>query len=94
MHANYPHLFQPFQVKGITFRNRIFSAPNQMCNFDANGLPTGTDYSAEALAEAALSDKKRAGGDITLVVPRAPTSMASGTRPPSGGCSTTRCTQG
>ena len=35
-----------------------------------NGLPTGTDYSAEALAEAALSDKKRAGGDITLVVPR------------------------
>ena len=24
----------------------------------------------EALAEAALSDKKRAGGDITLVVPR------------------------
>ena len=35
-----------------------------------NGLPTGTDYSAEALAEAALSDKKRAGGDITLVVPQ------------------------
>ena len=36
-----------------------------------NGLPTGTDFPAEALAEAALSDKKRAGGDITLVVPRA-----------------------
>ena len=35
-----------------------------------NGLPTGTDFSAEALAEAALSDKKRAGGDITLVIPR------------------------
>ena len=36
-----------------------------------NGLPTGTDFSAESLAEAALSDKKRAGGEITLVIPRA-----------------------
>ena len=35
-----------------------------------NGLPTGTDFPAEALAEAALSDKKRAGGSITLVIPR------------------------
>ena len=35
-----------------------------------NGLPTGTDYAAESLAEAALSDKKRSGGTITLVVPR------------------------
>ena len=35
-----------------------------------NGLPTGAEYSAEALAEAALADKKRAGGDITLVIPQ------------------------
>lgn len=35
-----------------------------------NGLPTGTDYTAEALARAALSDKKRAGDTITVVVPR------------------------
>ena len=35
-----------------------------------NGLPAGTGFSAESLAEAALSDKKRAGGDITLVIPR------------------------
>lgn len=35
-----------------------------------NGLPIDTAFSAEALAEAALSDKKRAGGSITLVVPR------------------------
>ena len=35
-----------------------------------NGLPTSTDYSAEALAEAALADKKRSGGDITLVIPK------------------------
>ena len=36
-----------------------------------NGLPTTTEFSAEALANAALSDKKRAGGQMTLVVPRA-----------------------
>ncbi len=35
-----------------------------------NNLPTTSGYSPEALAEAALSDKKRAGGRITLVVPR------------------------
>ena len=35
-----------------------------------NGLPTGTDYTAEALAQAALSDTKRAGDTITVVVPR------------------------
>ncbi len=33
-------------------------------------LPTTTDFSAEDLAEAALSDKKRAGDTITLVIPR------------------------
>lgn len=35
-----------------------------------NGLPTGTDFSAEDLAHAASADKKRAGGDITLVIPK------------------------
>lgn len=35
------------------------------------GLPTETDFSADALANAALSDKKRAGDTLTLVVPRA-----------------------
>ena len=35
-----------------------------------NGLPVSTGFSAEALAEAALSDKKRAGGEITLVIPQ------------------------
>lgn len=34
------------------------------------GLPVSTDFSAAELAEAALSDKKRTGGDITLVLPR------------------------
>ena len=35
-----------------------------------NDLPTGTDFSAQDLARAALSDKKRAGDTITIVVPR------------------------
>ena len=35
-----------------------------------NGLPTGTEYSPAALARAALSDKKRRGGEIALVIPR------------------------
>ena len=35
------------------------------------GLPTACPYAADALASAALSDKKRAGGSITLVVPHA-----------------------
>lgn len=37
----------------------------------ANGLPTRCDYGAEALAAAALNDKKRAGDEITLVLPEA-----------------------
>lgn len=36
----------------------------------ACGLPTRSPYSAEQLYEAALSDKKRQGGKITLIVPR------------------------
>ena len=35
-----------------------------------NNLPTTTEFSPDALANAALLDKKRAGGVITLVVPR------------------------
>ncbi|MBQ2954847.1 MAG: 3-dehydroquinate synthase [Clostridia bacterium] len=36
----------------------------------AYGLPTKTDYSPEELARVALVDKKRRGGEITLVVPK------------------------
>ncbi len=34
-----------------------------------SGLPVRTAYPADALAEAALADKKRRGGEITLVIP-------------------------
>ena len=37
--------------------------------FEKFGLPTHTTFSAESLADAALSDKKRQGQTITLVVP-------------------------
>ena len=36
---------------------------------EKHGLPTETDFSAEQLIDAALSDKKRTGGSITLVLP-------------------------
>lgn len=46
-------------------RNRIQAV------LDAFGLPTETDYSSEALYNAALSDKKRAGGTVNLILPTA-----------------------
>ncbi|MCD8116680.1 MAG: hypothetical protein LUE21_06145 [Oscillospiraceae bacterium] len=39
MNKYYPHLFESFSVKGLTFRNRIFSAPNMICMMDENGFP-------------------------------------------------------
>jgi len=39
MNAYYPHLFETFSVKGLTFRNRLFSAPNMICQMDENGYP-------------------------------------------------------
>ena len=35
-----------------------------------NNLPIGTDYTPDELTQAALRDKKRAGSDITLIVPQ------------------------
>ncbi|MBE6974525.1 MAG: FAD-dependent oxidoreductase [Ruminococcaceae bacterium] len=39
MNKFYPHLFESFSVKGLTFRNRIFSAPNMICQMDEQGYP-------------------------------------------------------
>lgn len=36
---------------------------------EKTGLPTSTEYTAEEIFEAVLSDKKRSGGSITLVIP-------------------------
>jgi 3-dehydroquinate synthase len=45
--------------------------PQVIAALEANGLPTDAPYPAAALAEAALGDKKRAGGTLTLVLPKA-----------------------
>lgn len=37
---------------------------------EAFGLPTTTEFSAKALAQAAFSDKKRAGDTVNLVIPK------------------------
>ena len=39
MNKYFPHLFETFSVKGLTFRNRLFSAPNMICQMDENGYP-------------------------------------------------------
>ena len=38
---------------------------------EAFGLPTSCDYSADELLEVTLSDKKRSGNGVNLIVPRA-----------------------
>ena len=37
---------------------------------EKNALPVSAEYAPEALAEAALADKKRSGENITLVIPK------------------------
>ena len=37
--SRYPHLFQPLRVKGLTFKNRIMSAPNMLFQ-TVDGQPT------------------------------------------------------
>lgn len=43
----YPHLFSPYTIKGITFKNRIFASPvivNRLS--DDNGVPTAEGIDA------------------------------------------------
>lgn len=40
MNKYYPKLFEPITISGVTFKSRLFSAPNLMCHMDANGFPT------------------------------------------------------
>ena len=51
------------EAKQVFEGGRIESAVESL------GLPSSTEYPPEALAKAALSDKKRAGDSITIVVP-------------------------
>lgn len=56
---------------GCAIFARAFAADSEKIveAFEKFGLPTQTEFSAEVLANAALSDKKRQGDTITLVVP-------------------------
>jgi 3-dehydroquinate synthase len=45
--------------------------PQVMAALTANSLPVSAPYTPDALADAALGDKKRAGGTLTLVLPKA-----------------------
>ena len=46
------------------------NAPRILALLQKFGLPISTDYSPEMLYQAALSDKKRRGGSIDLIIPR------------------------
>ncbi|MBE6977145.1 MAG: 3-dehydroquinate synthase [Ruminococcaceae bacterium] len=53
------------RAAGCTDTDRILSLLHRF------GLPTSCQYSAEALAQAAKSDKKRSGDQVHLIIPRA-----------------------
>lgn len=76
MNPYYPHLFEPLTIKNVTFRNRIFSAPNMMCHMDANGFPTDYMigyYAAKAKGGAAVVTI----GDTPVDFDRAPSNPRS-----------------
>ena len=60
MNAYFPHLFETFSVKGLTFRNRIFSAPNMMSQMDKKGFPK-----SEMIAY--YAEKARGGAAVVTV---------------------------
>ena len=45
--------------------------PRILALLEKFGLPTRTDYSADELFTYTLSDKKRSGGTVNLIIPRA-----------------------
>ena len=42
MIKRYPHIFTPLKIKNTVFKNRLFSAPNMMCQMTPEGFPN--DY--------------------------------------------------
>ena len=59
MDRPYPHLFTPLKVKGLTFKNRLFSAPNAN-SFVENGIPN--DYYIRYMEE-----KARGGAGMVVI---------------------------
>ncbi len=60
MNQYFPHLFETFSVKGLTFRNRIFSAPNMMSQMTKDGFPK-----SEMIAY--YAEKARGGAAVVTV---------------------------
>ena len=54
------------RIKKITGKDFKFYEVDLL---DKEGLPTGCDFSAKELTEAALNDKKRKGDEIDLILP-------------------------
>ena len=65
------HIAWNGSIVGIPVPVALPNNTRSLTCLEKNGLPTGTDYPAEALAQAALADKKRSGDSITIVVPKA-----------------------
>ena len=64
------------EVDGLVMAAAVADCPDEMilrlaACLRKNGLPTRCDYPAAALASAALSDKKRSGGTVNLIIPAA-----------------------
>lgn len=60
MALKYPHLFQPIEIAGTVFRNRIFVSPQGFYNVGADNLPNAD--------EAAFYERKALGGAASVCV--------------------------
>lgn len=54
----------------VTHAAKCPDAARILALLEAFGLPTSTPFSAKALAQAALSDKKRSGSTVNLIIPK------------------------
>ena len=72
--SNYQHSHGQAVSMGIAIVSRAAKCPDSqriIALLKQFGLPTATAYSAEVLTDAALSDKKRHGGMVNLIIPKA-----------------------
>ena len=65
MNSFYPHLFSPLTIRGVTFKNRLLSAPHAICWISSDNRPND-DFIAffEAKARGGFAQVSIAGGDI------------------------------
>ena len=68
----YPHLFEPFQVGDVIYRNRIFSAPTGHLDVTPDGVPGSIC--------AAYYERKALGGAATVTIGECSVDRARGTR--------------